>query len=391
MKSGIGEPEAVEHVELDGLTLPDPLALISREFDRIVIVGVGLIGGSIGLRMKAMEHGGSVIGCDRQEVLDEALARGAIDRGVVELSEAIGNADLIVLCVPVETSARLLPDILTRAKAGAIVTDTCPTKSELLRVAELTPSSAHYIGGHPLAGKDRTGIANADANLFENAYWLVTSRPDLPAESRETLFWWIRMLGAYPLPLEPDRHDQIVALTTHVPLMVALAMSHWLAMRSSTEPLLSKLATGSFQSSTALAALPPEMWEGALRSNQSALLAGLAELRRTLEEFEAAIAAGRVHDLWMSAAEFQRKLLRERPGDWDANCEISVTVSDRPGAIARIASLLATHRINIRDIGVLFVREGRGGSLHVTVESRLDARRAVEILKEDGFAARLRP
>ncbi len=373
---------------LDPLTLPDPLLSVTTEYRTVAIVGVGLIGGSIGLRLKSLEFMGTVIGCDRQEIVDEALARGIIDSGCTSVEDAVGKADLILLCVPISVAAELLPRVLRSARDGAVITDTCPVKKELLELAAKIETRADYIGGHPLAGSDRQGISNADPNLFESAYWLLVPAPDTPAPKRESLAWWIRMLGAYPLTLTAERHDHVVAMTTHVPLIVTMALTAWVADRSKDEQLLTKLATGGFRDVTSLAALPKEAWADVLRSNKAVVLNALAEYRNVLDECIARVNGDSLGEYWRDVHDFQKKILRERPGDWDANSELIITTADRPGAIAKIASLLAMHDINIRDIGVLYVREQRGGSLRVILESLADARRAVELLRYHGFTAR---
>jgi prephenate dehydrogenase len=376
---------------LDTLSLPSPLELMGFEFGRTTLVGVGLIGGSIGLRMKAMQPAGMVVGHDRAEVLDEAIERGAIDRGAGDLSEAIADADLVVLATPIEETVRLLPTVLRVARAEALVTDTAPAKAELSRVArETSGARAMYVGGHPLAGSNRQGISNADAALFDNAYWLLAPHAEIPHAQCESLAWWVRLLGAYPLTVEPELHDQLMAVTTHVPFVLALALSSWAAARSTGQPLLQRLCTGNFQSLTAMAGLPQAAWDGVLRMNQLEIEAALDGFRAVLDACIKEYQEGRLPEVWQQAHAFQRKLGRERPGDWDANCELVVTVADRPGAIARIAGLLAAHEIGIRDIHVIYIRERRGGTMKVVLESRVDARRAMEILTANGYSVRLR-
>ncbi|HEY3294739.1 MAG TPA: prephenate dehydrogenase/arogenate dehydrogenase family protein [bacterium] len=372
-------------------TLPDPLELVATEFSHTALIGVGVIGGSIGLKMKAMGYTGIIVGHDQPNVLDEALERGAIDRGVGDLSEAVMDADLIVLSTPIEETIKLLPTILKTAKPGAVVTDTAPVKVELAKLARETENAVgRYIGGHPLAGSSRQGVANADANLFDDAFWLLTPDADTMQVCRDTLMWWVRMLGAYPQAMDAETHDKIAAMVTHVPLMIALSLSNWVAQNSGEIPVLAKLATGNFQSMTSMAALPLGVWEGVVRSNQRELEAAMKEFREMLDGTMKDLQEGKFADLWQHAHAFQRKLARERPGDWDANCELVVTVADRPGTLARIAGLLAAHEIGIRDINVIYIRERRGGILKVVLESRADARRAIEILVEGGYTARLK-
>jgi prephenate dehydrogenase len=384
-------PQSVFDEDVESMTFPDPLELMGVEFKRTAIIGVGLIGGSIGLRMKSMSYPGMLLGHDTPEVLDEALERGVIDRGVGDLSEAVADADLIVLAVPIDEIVKILPTVLKNAKPEAVITDTAPAKQELCRLAKATEGTrATYIGGHPLAGSNRQGIGNADASLFENGYWLLTPSEQTPQPVRESLWWWVRMLGAYPLALESELHDRVMAMTTHVPFIVAVALSNWIAQQSNTIPALPKLATGNFQTMTAMAGLPLGVWEGVLRMNQAQVTHALEEFRTVLEVCAKDLKDGKLEGLWQPAHALQRKLVRERPGDWDANCELVVTAPDRHGTIARIAGLLAANEIGIRDIHVIYVRERRGGRLMVVLETRAEARRAMDLLLEHGYAARLR-
>ncbi|RPH92820.1 prephenate dehydrogenase/arogenate dehydrogenase family protein [candidate division KSB1 bacterium] len=376
---------------LDTLTLTSPLELMGSEFERVAIVGVGLIGGSIGLRMKSMDHAGIIVGHDKPDVLNEALERGAIDRGVGDLSEAVADMDLIVLATPVDETLKLLPTVLRMAKSGCLVTDTAAAKKEIFFTAQnVKDARAQYIGGHPLAGSDRQGIANADAALFDCAYWLLTPGVNITPAQRESLSWWVRLLGGYPVILNAELHDRIMAVTSHVPFVIALALSLWVARQSGEEPLMSKLATGTFRTMTGYAALPLDAWEAVIQANQADVEKALKEFAGILKECAADLHSGKLAEVWQQAYTMQRKLSRERPGDWDANCELVVTAQDRPGTIAQIAGLLAHHDIGIRDIHVIYVRERRGGTLAVVLASRAEARRAMEVLNMNGYSVRMK-
>jgi len=376
---------------LEALTLPSPQELMAGEFRRTAIIGVGLIGGSIGLRMKAMEYAGEIIGHDTAEALGEALTRGAIDRGAGDLTEAISDADLIVLAAPGDQITGMLPTALRVAKDGAVVTDTGCLKFPQAKAAdECRDARAAFLGGHPLAGGNRLGIVNADDRLFENSYWLLTPTEKTPPTVKESLAWWVRLLGAYPLMLEPELHDRIMAMTSHVPFVIALALSRWIAEHSEGIPILPRLATGNFQTMSSAAGLPLTLWEADIRGNRAELEKSLGQFIEVLQRTLGDLRGEKLPEIWQQAHQFQRRLSRDRPGDWDANCELVVTVPDRPGTIARIASLLAAHEINIRDIHMLHVRERRGGTMAVVFESRADARAAMEILTTNGYGVRLR-
>ncbi len=370
------------------MTLPDPLELLHNDFRRVALLGVGLIGGSIGLKLKAMGFTGSIIGYDKQDVLEEAFMRGAIDHGAGDIAEAIAGADLIVMAMDVDQVERMLPTVLRTSAEGTIVTDTTGAKAHLCELArETSDARATYIGGHPLAGSQRQGISNSHPELFSSAYWLLTPPENTPEDQLGALKWWIRTLGAFPIVLDADTHDKIIAATTHMPLVFALALTDWLATRSREMPLAQKLATGHFQSMTAMSSLPLAAWESVLAANREHTKEALDSFCKHFEEIKELFVTGKLEEVWQRAYSFQRKLARERPGDWDSQSELTVIVSDRPGTLARIAGLLAEHGINIRDIGVLHSRERHGGVLRVTLESQSDARSAIQILKQHGYTA----
>ncbi len=384
------QADAISEIH-EPLTFPDPLELMGVEFRRVSIIGVGLIGGSIGLRMKAMGYPGVIVGHDHPEVLEEAIMRGAIDLGVGDLAEAALDSDLIILATPHSETLNLLPTLLKTAKQGALVTDTSGTKSELAALALDTKGArADYVGGHPLAGGSRQGISNADPDLFVSGYYLLTPNKKSVPQHVESLKWWVRTLGAYPLVLDPALHDQITAATTHVPLLIALAMTNWVSQESKTKPLLQKVAVGNFQTMTTLAALPLEVWEAVLKSNQKEVLSALKAFRESLDQCERDYRAGKLSEFWQQSHTFQRALAREKPGDWESQCELVVIAPDRAGTIAHITTLLADNDINIRDIMVLYVRERMGGRLRVVVATKAEAKRAVELLTAHGYGARLK-
>lgn len=335
-----------------------------------------------------MQFTGTVVGYDREEVLQEAIMRGAIDQGVGDISEAIAGADLVILAMSADEVAKVLPTILRTAMPGAVVTDTAGAKAGIAKIArEVEDARAIFIGGHPLAGSQRQGIANAHPELFASAYWLLTPDEDVPMDKLTAFKWWIRTLGGYPIVLPADVHDRIIASTTHMPLIFALALTDWLANESRDLPLLQKIATGHFQAMTAMASLPLGAWESVLAANHEQTLDALKKFRRHFDEIEAAFLSGKLEEVWQRAYSFQRKLGRERPGDWDSQSELTVIVPDRPGVLAAIAGLLAEHDINIRDIGVMHSRERQGGMLRVTLESLADSRNAIQILKLHGYTA----
>ncbi|MCB9357936.1 MAG: prephenate dehydrogenase/arogenate dehydrogenase family protein [Calditrichaeota bacterium] len=382
------ETTSTTESELAELTLPNPLELLHDDYRRVALLGVGLIGGSIGLKLKAMDFTGSIVGYDKQDVLEEALMRGAIDHGAGDIAEAVAGADLVVLAMDLAEVERILPTVLRICAPNTVVTDTTGAKLGLMKIArETSDARGVYVGGHPLAGSQRQGIANAHPDLFASAYWILTPPEGIQDEQMSALKWWIRMLGAFPIVVEPEIHDRITASTTHMPLVFALALTDWLASESRDVPLSQKLATGHFQTMTAMASLPFAAWESVLTANSEQTKRALESFSKHFEDIKKLFETGKLEEVWHRAYSFQRKLARERPGDWDSQSELTVIVPDRPGTLARIAGLLAEHNINIRDIGMLHSRERHGGVLRVSLESMTDTRSAIQILKQHGYTA----
>jgi prephenate dehydrogenase len=171
-------------------------------FQRIAIVGCGLVGGSLALGLKKNGFSGEIVGCDRAEVLEKARRRGAIDIGAAELSEAVANADLIYLATPVVAILDLLPQVAKAARPGALVTDSGSTKVRICRLAkEMLPENVTFLGGHPMAGREVSGIENADADLFAAAKYILVGEPN------DEFGELVKMLGAEPVFMDAETHD----------------------------------------------------------------------------------------------------------------------------------------------------------------------------------------
>ncbi len=255
--------------------------------DTLAIVGVGLIGGSIGLAVKKRDLASRVVGVGRQsDTLRAALDRGAIDE-VRDLRTAAANADFLVSCTPVQTIVSQVLEAASVCKPGAILTDAGSTKGIITsQLDQRLPSQIQYVGSHPLAGSEKRGVAHADADLFLNRVTVVTptprSNPD--AVERVRLFW--QSLGSRVEILTPLEHDRAVAMTSHLPHLLASALAGSLPVE------LRPLAASGFRDTTRIAAGDPESWTGILLQNQQAVLDALERFSSQLDGFRAALATG---------------------------------------------------------------------------------------------------
>lgn len=259
-------------------------------WNKVAIVGVGLIGGSIGLCSRKRKLAGSVIGIGRpqsQSSLKDAIDLGAIDSATTNLDEGVAEADFIVLCTPV---GEIVPHALQAAKAApdrAIMTDAGSTKASVVANVEAAiPAGKHFVGSHPLAGSEKKGVRFARADLFEGRVAIVTpsdqtSKNDIQAVSN---FW--SSLGSKVLAMSPITHDRVLAGTSHLPHLVAAALAG--VTPQSDLPL----TAGGWRDVTRIAAGDPDLWAQILLENRANVLKSLAVFEKTVAEFRSAIERG---------------------------------------------------------------------------------------------------
>jgi prephenate dehydrogenase len=259
-------------------------------FATVAIVGVGLIGGSLGMALRRRGLARRVIGLPRrQATIDEALAAGAIDAGSLDAAVA-ADADLLVLASPVRTYAPLMRRLEPHLRPGALVTDVGSTKAEITAsVTALLPAEVDFVGGHPMAGSERAGVLAGSPDLFEGAVWVLTRAPCTRPESVERLAALVRRLGATPIEMDPALHDEAVARISHLPHVAAAALAEAAASGGVPADVLRLLLAGGFRSTTRIAHSPPEMWRDICLTNREAVLAALDAFQAALHRFRAAL------------------------------------------------------------------------------------------------------
>jgi len=259
-------------------------------FERAAIVGVGLIGGSLALAARARGLFGHVVGIGRSEAnLATARARGIIDRVATD-GATLGPVDLVVLAVPVRSTAAVVRGLLPHLAAGTIVTDVGSVKGEVVAALEtLLPADRPFVGGHPIAGSEQAGAAAATAELFEGARCILTPSPrtDRAALARVRALW--EGVGARVEEMAPAAHDHALAWTSHAVHALAFALVRAIA---AADPALLARGGPSLRDVTRIAASPAELWRDIFLANAAAVDVTLADLGAELERLRAAIAAG---------------------------------------------------------------------------------------------------
>jgi prephenate dehydrogenase len=255
-------------------------------FNRVTIVGLGLVGGSWGLALKASGFPGRRVGCDQPEVLKRALAAGAIDEGAEYLEGAVRDADLVILATPVGVILDLLPQLKAIVKGIALITDVGSTKRLVCRKgAEVFDRAALFLGGHPLAGRERSGFESADAGLFRNARYVLTPlSPDHLADERVNAFVeMLKTVGAQPFITDPSSHDRAVAFLSHLPQLLSTGLASLIAEQGAEDFLPTELAASGFRDVTRLAESPYNVWRDICLTNIENIQSALESLIEKLE------------------------------------------------------------------------------------------------------------
>ena len=264
------------------------------QFEKITLVGVGLLGGSLGLAVRQRRLAGRVEGYVRRAAsVIECEKIGVVDRATDDLAAAVKDADLVVLCTPLAQMRRLTEQFLPSLKRGAIVTDVGSVKASVVAELEslVASTGAHFVGGHPMAGAEKVGSSAARADLFEDAVCVITPTAKSSSEAvrRVEEFW--KSLGARPLRLAPEAHDDLVARSSHLPHVVAAELANYIL--SPVHPKeQAQLCAGGFRDSTRIASGSPEMWRDIALANRVNLDRVLGVFIEDLQEFQHALEHG---------------------------------------------------------------------------------------------------
>jgi len=261
------------------------------QFRKITIIGVGLLGGSIGLAVRQRRLAGEIAGFVRRAAsLKDCERAGAVDFAMTDLLAAVSNSDLIILCTPLAQMRSLTEQFLPALKRGAIVTDVGSVKAGVVRELELLvqKSGAHFVGSHPMAGAEKTGVAAARADLFTNAVCVLTptNKTNLAVLKKLERFW--KSLGARVLKMDAAQHDLLVSRTSHLPHIVAATLAN-LVLNPMNSKTQSALCANGFRDTTRIASGSPEMWRDIALANHKNLSRSLDAFISDLQKFQRAL------------------------------------------------------------------------------------------------------
>jgi prephenate dehydrogenase len=330
---------------------------------RALVVGTGLIGGSVGLALRA--QGWEVHGYDA----DEARTEAALERGALDVAGDDRDADLAFVATPASAVPGIARALLSdpKRRPDLVVTDVSGVKAAVVGAVD----HPRFVGGHPMAGSEQLGLDGADPDLFVGALWVLTPTPgtDLDAFSRVSVA--VSALGADVVALSPSDHDRLVAVVSHVPHLVAATLMNAAAEGAAHDAVLLRLAAGGFRDMTRVAAGHPGIWPDVCASNAEAITASLDTVIEELSAMRDRVRARNRQEIFdvLERASRARRLLPQRGARPERLAEVRVPVPDKEGVLAELTSVAGDLGINIYDIEIAHSPEGPRGVLLLVVDA----------------------
>ncbi|MCD8153220.1 MAG: prephenate dehydrogenase [Clostridiales bacterium] len=350
----------------------------------IGFIGLGLIGGSMAKTIKKHHPDYHLIGYDvDREALGQALAGNVIDAVCEADDPRFGTCDYVFLCAPVEYNLKYMEKLLPFIGENCVLTDVGSVKGIIHKKVNELGLSRHFIGGHPMAGSERTGFENASDRLVENAYYILTPGDDLPLEKLSDFTELIASLNAIPLVLSPDEHDYIAAGVSHLPHIIASALVNLVNMLDNKEQNMKMIAAGGFRDITRIASSSPVMWEQICLENQENISSVLDAFIRMLVQIRVSIDNGEsenIYQMFASSRDYRDSIDIMDNSVIPRSHVLFLDIADEAGGIATIATILAMDQISIKNIGIIHNREYEDGVLKIEFYDEDSKKRGMELL-----------
>lgn len=354
-------------------------------FSSIAIAGLGLIGGSLVKALRLKGYTGAIIGIDADpDTRRLAEASGLFDQVTETPSAAAAAVELLILAVPLSRIDDALENAAVLIGPNTLVTDAGSVKSTVHAVtAQALRPGVSFIGGHPMAGSDRSGFSNASPILFENAYYFLTPGESHRAEHLQKLQALVRRIGAIPVVTTPEEHDILAARISHLPHLTACALVSTFVGSLPADSL--KYAGGGFRDTTRVAMGDPRLWRDIFAQNRDQLALGIDALVAELLQFKTLLMAEKNEEIVYNLTKTQKirsGLAARRPSEESSLYPLILDVEDKPGVLAAVTGLLAAKHLNIKDIALDHARETLPGALILSFATSAERSRAAQLVTE---------
>lgn len=351
-------------------------------------IGFGLIGGSIAKAIKEIQAGITIIGYDHHINTPNVNLKLALEDGILSKithnMEDFHNCDLIILCGPVLRNIKYLEQLKPILKPNSIVTDVGSVKGIMHNAAQKLGMAQHFIGGHPMAGSEKTGYENAHSRLLENAYYILTPSEENTVSQLTFMKEFVTMTHGIPIVMDYHTHDDITAAISHVPHVISASLVNMVGTKD-LDGNMKLLAAGGFKDITRISSSSPEMWQSICLSNQDSILRFINAFKEQLERFEDSIKNMQKDSLiehFQNAKDYRDSVPTGTHSVISRVYEVYMDILDETGAIATVATILASNAISIKNIGIIHNREFEEGVLRIELYGQEAMDHAVALLRQ---------
>ncbi len=356
----------------------------------IGFIGLGLIGGSVAKAAKTYLPNIKICAYDTDiHTILLAQAEGIVDDVCVTIDSTFSECDCIFLCAPVVSNAEGLYQLKPILKENCILTDVGSVKGNIHEKIEEYGLSSYFIGGHPMTGSEKSGYNNASARLFQNAYYILTPSPDVSDDAMETMKHFVTAIGAIPFVMDAATHDYATAGISHLPHIIAASLVDYVHTADSPDELMRTLAAGGFKDITRIASSSPQMWQDICLSNAEQITALLSDYINLLDTIRSDISnhnSDKLYQLFEQAKDYRDSMPDAAFGPIKKAFVLYCDIPDETGILAKIATLLASHSISIKNIGIIHNREFDEGALKIEFYDEASLHKALYILPAHGYS-----
>ena len=354
--------------------------------DKVGFIGLGLIGGSIAKAIRQYHPTYEIVAFDKnKETLALATQESVIDVAATTIDDNFRNCSYIFLCAPVSYNTAYLKQVSKYLGKGCILTDVGSVKTNIHDEVAALGLGSHFIGGHPMAGSEKSGYPNSKAMLIENAYFVLTPCAETKQENLDRYAAFVQQLGAIPVILEAHQHDYITGTISHLPHIIAASLVNFVRDNDTKEELMKNLAAGGFKDITRIASSSPTMWQHICVKNKENISQILANYIETLQQAKALVDQGDeqgLYQLFDTSRNYRNSLPSTSAGPIKKTFAVYCDIIDEAGGIATIATILASNNLNIKNIGIVHNREFEEGVLRIEFYDENSSNKAALLLQK---------
>lgn len=357
-------------------------------------IGLGLIGGSIARALKEYDPKIRIVAFDvNREALRMAVQDAVADVAAPAIDESFSDCDYIFLCAPVQKNDDNLAAVKKVMPSKCLLTDVGSVKSTIHSAVREAGLEHCFVGGHPMAGSERSGYINSGAALLENAYYILTPTSSVPPEKLEAYRELTEKMGAIPVVMDYRKHDYVTAAVSHLPHVIAASLVNLVRDSDSEDGIMKMIAAGGFKDITRIASSSSAMWQQICLTNTENISCLLQAYIDSLTAAKAQLdsrSGQALYEMFNGARIYRDSFISASSGPIKRSYSFSVDIADKTGALAHIAALLAENGLSIKNIGITHNRESQDGVLMIELYDEPSLNAALELLAEAAYTVHLR-